>query len=78
MTTTTATLTAYAETDPEMNGPAGVSHEATVPVEIIGFRHDEFGIVAVRVKTPKSTFWLDGNDLDDIEIARTGPEGDRG
>ena len=70
-TPTTATLTVYAETDPEMNGPAGVQHETTVPVEIIGFRHDEFGIAAVLVKAPKSKFWLHGDDLDDITVACT-------
>lgn len=72
MTTTTATLTVYAETDPEMNGPAGVTHEATAPVEIIGFRHDEFGITAARVRAASgNSWWVSGDDLDDIEVART-------
>lgn len=71
-TTTTATLTVYAETDPEMNGPAGVSHEASCTVEVTDFRHDEFGIVAARVRAASgNSWWVSGDDLDDIEVART-------
>ena len=68
---TTATFTAYLDSRPDMNGPAGEPVETSCAVEVIGFRHDRHGITAARVKTAAgNSWWVSGDSLDDIEVAR--------
>ena len=68
---TIATFTQYAPHDPEMDGPIGVTHVDELPVEVVGFKHDEFGISAAAVLTKNGNgWWVTGDDLDDILVTR--------
>lgn len=65
--TSTTTITHYDEFD--FNGPIGIVNEYVCPVEVIGFKHDRFGISGARLRSGTGrTWWVDGDQLEDIDV----------